>query len=82
LRFSFGDEIIPGDFNVNFLTNSIGAYPLLNPTQVPYSTLVVSLTEEDFAIHNYMPVFDIICVDAANLTFQIEAVGKSLSNND
>lgn len=82
LRFSFGDEIIPGDYNVNFLTNSIGSYPLSNPTQVPYSTLIVSLSEEDFSTHNYMPVFDIICVDAQNLVFQIEAVGKSLSNND
>ena len=82
LRFSFGDEIIPGDFNVNFLTNSIGAYPISNPTQVPYSTLIVSLTDEDFASHDYMPVFDIVCIDSRNLTFQIDSVGKSLSNND
>jgi hypothetical protein len=82
LRFSFGDEIIPGDFNVNFLTNSIGAYPISNPTQVPYSTLIVSLTDEDFASYDYMPVFDIVCIDSRNLTFQIDSVGKSLSNND
>jgi hypothetical protein len=82
LRFSFGDEIIPGDYNVNFLTNSQGAYPLINPSGVPYSTLIISLTEEDFAIHDYMPVFDMVCVDSANLIFQVESVGKSLTNND
>ena len=81
MRFSFGDQIIPGNFNVNFLTNAQGRYPLSNPTQVPYSTLILSLTNNEFVSYNYKPVIDIICVDPENLTFQVDEIGKSLTNN-
>ena len=81
MRFCFGDQIIPGNFNVNFLTNSQGKYPLSNPTQVPYSTLILSLTNNEFAPYDFKPVFDIICVDPENLIFQVDHVGKSITNN-
>jgi len=81
MRFSFGDQIIPGNFNVNFLTNAQGRYPLSNPTQVPYSTLILSLTNNEFVSYDYKPVIDIICVDPENLTFQVDEIGKSLTNN-
>lgn len=81
LRFSFGDEIIPGDFSVNFITNASGSYPLSNPTNVPYSTLIISLTNQDFEVHNFKPIFDIVCVDSNNLIFQVDSIGKSLTNN-
>lgn len=81
LRFSFGDQIIPGNFNVNFLTNAQGRYPLFNPTMVAYSTLILSLTNDNFVEYNYKPVIDIICVDPDNLIFQVDQIGKSLTNN-
>jgi hypothetical protein len=81
MRFSFGDQIIPGNFNVNFLTNAQGRYPLANPTQVPYSTLILSLTNNEFVSYDYKPVIDIVCVDPENLIFQVDQIGKSLTNN-
>lgn len=80
-RFSFGDPIYPGDFIITFLTNSVGAYPLNNPTGVSYSTVIVSLDESNFVNYDYMPVLDIVCIDDRNLKFQVDIVGKSLTNN-
>jgi len=80
-RFSFGDQIIPGDFTVNFLTNSIGKYPLDNPTGVAYSSLIISLVDSDISSYDYMPVIEIVCINPDNLIFQAEIVGKSLTNN-
>lgn len=80
-RFSFGDPIYPGDFIITFLTNSVGGYPLNNPTGVSYSTVIVSLDESNFVNYDYMPVLDIVCIDDRNLKFQVDIVGKSLTNN-
>ena len=82
MRFSFGDQIIPGDFNVSFLTNAVGKYPLGNPTNVPYSTLIISLTNSEFSLYDYKPVIDIVCIDPINLIYQVDQVGKSLTNNE
>ena len=81
MRFSFGDQIIPGNFNVTFLTNAVGKYPISNPTNVPYSTIIISMTNSDFAGYDYKPVIDIVCIDPLNLIFQVDQVGKSLTNN-
>ena len=80
-RFSFGDQIFPGDYNVSFLTDSQGLYPLSAPSGVPYSNLIVTLVDSEFASQGYLPVIDIVCVDAENLVFQVDIVGKSLTNN-
>ena len=82
MRFSFGDQIIPGDYNVTFLTNAVGKFPIGNPTNVPYSTLIISLTNSEFALYDYKPVIDIVCIDPVNLIFQVDQVGKSLTNNE
>lgn len=82
MRFSFGDQIIPGDFNVTFVTNAIGKFPLENPTNVPFSTLIISLTNSDFAPHDFKPVIDIVCIDPVNLIYQVDQIGKSLTNNE
>lgn len=81
MRFSFGDQVIPGDFNITFLTDAAGRYPLSNPSGVSYSTLIVSLVDSDISSYDYMPVIDIVCVDSDNLIFQADIVGKSLTNN-
>jgi hypothetical protein len=80
-RFSFGDQIIPGDYSVTFLTNSAGLYPLSSPSGIPYSTVIVSLVGSQFAAQDYKPVIDIICIDSENLTFQVDMIGSSLTNN-
>lgn len=80
-RISFGDKIYPGNFIINILTNATGEYPKPAPTGVSYSTLIVSLDETTFASYDYVPVFDIVCIDENLLKFQIDIVGKSLTNN-
>jgi hypothetical protein len=80
-RISFGDEVYPGAFNINILTNSLGKYPLENPTNVEYSTNIITLDDAIFASQDYLPVFDIVCIDEKTLKFQVDLVGKSLTNN-
>ena len=80
-RFSFGDQIYPGDYNVSFLTDATGSYPISAPSGVPYGTLIVSLTNGEFAAKDYMPVIDMICINSENLTFQVDMIGSSLTNN-
>jgi hypothetical protein len=80
-RFSFGDQIVPGDYSVTFLTNSTGLYPLSSPSIVPYSTVIVSLVDSQFAAQDYKPVIDIVCINSENLTFQVDMIGSSLTNN-
>jgi hypothetical protein len=80
-RFSFGDQIYPEDYSVNFLTDSTGAYPVSSPSGVPYSNLIVSLSKSDFLAKDYKPVIDIVCIDPENLVFQVDMIGTSLTNN-
>ena len=80
-RFSFGDQIFPGDYNVTFLTDATGEYPISSPSGVPYSSLIITLTDSEFSSQNYMPVIDIVCTDSENLTFQVDMIGNSLTNN-
>lgn len=80
-KFGFGDQVYPGDFNITVVTNSVGKYPIANPTGVAYSTLIISLVEQDVASYDYMPIIEIICVDNEDLIFQVDIIGKSLTNN-
>jgi hypothetical protein len=80
-RISFGDEVYPGSFNINILTNALGKYPLSDPTNVEYSTNIITLDDTIFSTQDYLPVFDIVCIDEKNLKFQVDLVGKSLTNN-
>lgn len=80
-RFSFGDQIFPGDYNVTFLTDATGEYPISAPSGVPYSSLIITLTDSEFSSQSYMPVIDIVCTDSENLTFQVDMIGNSLTNN-
>lgn len=80
-RISFGDQVYPGVFIINILTNADGLYPLSNPSGVSYSTLIISLDDSSFSGYDYMPVFEIVCIDEKNLKFQVDIVGKSLTNN-
>lgn len=80
-RLSFGDIIYPGNYFINILTNSQGKYPLSSPSTVSYSTNIITLDETIFASQGYKPVIDIVCIDSENLIFQVDMIGKSLTNN-
>ena len=80
-RISFGDQVYPVGFIINILTNADGLYPLSNPSGVSYSTLIISLDDSSFSGYDYMPVFEIVCIDEKSLKFQVDIVGKSLTNN-
>jgi hypothetical protein len=80
-RLSFGDEIFPGNYIINIVTNALGKYPISNPTTSAYSTIIVSLDDSVFLSQEYEPVFDIVCIDGDNLKFQVDVIGKSLTNN-
>jgi hypothetical protein len=80
-RISFGDKIYPGDFIIRILTNALGNYPLSNPSGVQYSTSIITLKDSDFSLFSYLPVIEIVCIDGDNLTFQVDLLGKSLTNN-
>jgi hypothetical protein len=80
-RISFGDQIYPGVFTITILTDALGEYPISNPTGTRYSKVVISLDETTFASYDYLPVMDIVCIDQNNLKFQVDLVGKSLTNN-
>jgi hypothetical protein len=80
-RFSFGDQIYPGDYNVTFLTDATGSYPISAPSGVPFGNLIIALNKTEFAAKDYLPVIDIICTNSENLTFQVDMIGSSLTNN-
>jgi hypothetical protein len=80
-RFSFGDQIYPGDYNVTFLTDATGSYPVSSPSGVPYGNLIIALNKTEFEAKDYLPVIDIICTNSENLTFQVDMIGNSLTNN-
>jgi hypothetical protein len=81
-RLSFGDPIYPGNFLIRILTNSQGIYPISSPSGVAYSTNIITLTDTIFSGESYTPVMDIVCIDDQNLKFQVDIIGKSLTNNN
>lgn len=80
-RLSFGDKVYPGVYIVNIVTDFGGLYPIDSPSGISYSTNIISLDEEDFVSQDYTPVLDIVCIDDRNLKFQVDCIGKSLTNN-
>jgi len=80
-RISFGDIIYPGNYFIRILTNSHGKYPISNPSNISYSTNIITLDESIFASQDYKPVLEIVCIDSENLKFQVDIMGKSLTNN-
>lgn len=80
-RISFGDIIYPGNYFIRILTNSHGKYPISNPSNISYSTNIITLDESIFVSQDYKPVLEIVCIDSENLKFQVDIIGKSLTNN-
>jgi hypothetical protein len=80
-RISFGDRIYPDVYFIRILTDATGSYPLSSPSGSSYSTTIVTLDADIMALNDYQSVIDIVCIDPSNLVFQVDLVGKSLSNN-
>lgn len=81
-RLSFGDPIYPGNFLIKILTDSDGLYPISNPSGVAYSKNIITLTDSILSGESYIPVIEIVCIDQQNLKFQVDIIGKSLTNNN
>ena len=80
-RISFGDKVYPQSSIITIVTDSLGLYPLSDPTGGIYSTTIIVLDDTIFYDWGYKPVFDIVCIDDQNLTFQVDVIGKSLTDN-
>lgn len=80
-RISFGDKIYPQSSIITIVTDSQGLYPLSSPSGGIYSTTIIVLDDSIFSQSDYKPVLDIVCIDDQNLIFQVDSVGKSLTDN-
>jgi hypothetical protein len=80
-RISFGDRVYPQSSIITIVTDSQGLYPLSSPSGGIYSTTIIVLDDTIFSEWGYKPVFDIVCIDDQNLIFQVDAIGKSLTDN-
>ena len=80
-RISFGDKVYPQSSIITIVTDALGLYPLSSPSGGIYSTTIIVLDDNVFSEWGYNPVFDIVCIDDQNLTFQVDAIGKSLTDN-
>lgn len=74
LRFSVGDAIDLGNYSLVILTDALGQYPLNAPSGVPYSVVVAGFLNSQFISSGLTPIFDIVCVDDVNLTFEIDQI--------
>ncbi len=81
-RLSFGDPIYPGNFLIKILTDSQGLYPISSPSGVAYSKNIITLNDSILSGESYIPVIEIVCIDQQNLKFQVDIIGKSLTNNN
>ncbi len=74
LRLVFDDPVILNGNNILIYTDSKGLYPLASPSGTSYSILVGGFTDSIFLAASNKPIFDIICVDAVNLVFEIDQI--------
>ena len=80
-RISFGDKIYPQSSIITIVTDSQGLDPLSSPSGGIYSNTIVVLDDSVFSEWGYKPVLDIVCIDDQNLIFQVDSIGKSLTDN-
>lgn len=74
MRISIGDDINLGNYSLVILTDALGAYPIGAPSGVPYSVVIAGFLNSQFVSASYKPIFDIICVDDVNLTFEVDQI--------
>ena len=75
-RLVFEDPIDLGNFNLVILTNATGRYPLANPTNVAYSTVITALSDTQFLAgsHPETPIFEIVCTNDVDLAFEVDQI--------
>jgi hypothetical protein len=74
LRLVIGDDLELGNYSLVLLTNALGEYPKGTPSGVPYSTVVAGFVNSQFSSSSYKPIFDIVCIDDVNLTFEVDQI--------
>jgi len=74
LRLVIGDDIDLGNYSLVVLTDALGVYPKGTPSGVPYSTVVAGFVNSQFSSSSYKPIFDIVCIDDVNLTFEVDQI--------
>lgn len=74
MRISIGDDINLGNYSLVILTDALGAYPIGAPSGVPYSVVIAGFLNSQFVSASYKPIFDIVCVDDVNLTFEVDQI--------
>ena len=74
LRLVIGDEIDLGNYSLVILTDALGEFPKSAPSGVPYSSVVAGFLNVQFSGSGYKPIFDIVCIDAKNLIFEVDQI--------
>jgi hypothetical protein len=74
LRLVISDEIDLGNYSLVILTDALGEYPKNAPSGVPYSVVIGGFLNSQFSIASYKPIFDIVCTDDVNLTFEVDQI--------
>jgi len=74
LRLVIGDEIDLGNYSLVILTDALGEFPKDAPSGVPYSSVVAGFLNVQFSGSGYKPIFDIVCIDAKNLIFEVDQI--------
>jgi hypothetical protein len=69
MRLVFSDEFIPSVYDIKIKTDSLN----LKNAGV-YGKIVGILNDLDFTPSSNTPIFEIICIDAENLTFKIDKI--------
>lgn len=75
-KLVFDDPVDLGNFSLVILTNATGRYPLPNPTNVAYSTVVTAFSDAQFlaALQSEKPIFEIICTNDIDLAFEVDQI--------
>ena len=74
LRLVIGDEIDLGNYSLVILTDALGEFHKSAPSGVPYSSVVAGFLNVQFSGSGYKPIFDIVCIDAKNLIFEVDQI--------
>ena len=74
LRLVIGDDIDLGNYSLVILTDALGEFPKDAPSGVPYSSVVAGFLNIQFSGSGYKPIFDIVCIDAKNLIFEVDQI--------
>lgn len=67
-RVVFGEEFSPANSTVNIYTDASAVFG------TAYDVPICQLTEDDFKSSDYMPIFEIVCIDPVNFIFEVDKI--------